>query len=557
MSSRAPGSIPVAIARLGFADPARAKSLLDDPALADLIRTPRRTSRPRGSPPRSREVPDPDGALLGLVRFMESVRREPALRARSRPRWAPPGRPGSGCSPCSAARPRSATTCARTPSTGRRSPRRRRCPSDERVRRLVTAVTDPGPVSPVGRAAHGLPRAAARHRGPRPHLARTRRSPSPRRAGALADLAQAALEAALAIARAEVGPDADRTRLAVIAHGQDRRLRAELRLRRRRHLRRRAGRGRATRSESTAVATDLATRLMRICSASTAGRVAVAGRRRRCAPRARTARWCAPLASHRAYYERWAKTWEFQALLKARPSRATPRWERPTSTRCSRWCGRPSSREQLRRRRAGDAPPGRAAHPGRRGRPRSSSSAPAACATSSSRCSCCSSCTAAPTRRCAPAPRSTALAALVRRGLRRAATTPRRSATAYRLPAHPRAPHPAVPAAPHAPDADGRERPAPARSGSGTPLLARGGRGRAVARTAARGAPAARADLLPAAAVGGRPALRLRRAPHARGRARAARGARLPRPARRAAPPRGADRRHQPAGRHPAHSCCR
>ena len=25
------------------------------------------------------------------------------------------------------------------------------------------------------------------------------------------------------------------------------------------------------------------------------------------------------LASHRAYYDRWAKTWEFQALLKARP----------------------------------------------------------------------------------------------------------------------------------------------------------------------------------------------------------------------------------------------
>ena len=25
------------------------------------------------------------------------------------------------------------------------------------------------------------------------------------------------------------------------------------------------------------------------------------------------------LASHEAYYERWAKTWEFQALLKARP----------------------------------------------------------------------------------------------------------------------------------------------------------------------------------------------------------------------------------------------
>src|SRR4029079_5748750 len=25
------------------------------------------------------------------------------------------------------------------------------------------------------------------------------------------------------------------------------------------------------------------------------------------------------LASHRAYFQRWAKTWEFQALLKARP----------------------------------------------------------------------------------------------------------------------------------------------------------------------------------------------------------------------------------------------
>ena len=25
------------------------------------------------------------------------------------------------------------------------------------------------------------------------------------------------------------------------------------------------------------------------------------------------------MASHRGYYERWAKTWEFQALLKARP----------------------------------------------------------------------------------------------------------------------------------------------------------------------------------------------------------------------------------------------
>jgi glutamine synthetase adenylyltransferase len=33
------------------------------------------------------------------------------------------------------------------------------------------------------------------------------------------------------------------------------------------------------------------------------------------------------MASHRAYYERWAKTWEFQALLKAHPGCfASPRF---------------------------------------------------------------------------------------------------------------------------------------------------------------------------------------------------------------------------------------
>ncbi len=80
MSSRGPGSIPVAIARLGFADPSRAKNLLDDPALADLIRS-RDHIEAEGLTAALAEVPDPDGALLGLVRFMESVGREPALRA--------------------------------------------------------------------------------------------------------------------------------------------------------------------------------------------------------------------------------------------------------------------------------------------------------------------------------------------------------------------------------------------------------------------------------------------------------------------------------------------
>ncbi len=43
------------------------------------------------------------------------------------------------------------------------------------------------------------------------------------------------------------------------------------------------------------------------------------GRRRRCARRAATARWCGPSASYAAYYARWSSAWEAQALLRAEP----------------------------------------------------------------------------------------------------------------------------------------------------------------------------------------------------------------------------------------------
>ena len=95
MSSRGPGSIPVAIARLGFADARRALALLDDPALAGLIRS-RDHIEPDGLAAALADVPDPDGALLGLVRFMESVSRDAALL---RPRHRSPRRAGSGAGP--------------------------------------------------------------------------------------------------------------------------------------------------------------------------------------------------------------------------------------------------------------------------------------------------------------------------------------------------------------------------------------------------------------------------------------------------------------------------
>jgi glutamate-ammonia-ligase adenylyltransferase len=305
----------VAIARLGFADPARAKSLLDDPALADLIRS-RDHIEAEGLAAALAEVPDPDGALLGLVRFMESVGREPALRG---PVTAALGTPGParqrllavlgssaalGDHLCVHPEHWSAVTEATT------------LPVGERVRRLVTAVTTPGsvPAADVLRTAYReqlLGIAALDLTSPDPMVT------LPETAGALADLAQAALEAALAIARTEVGAGADRTRLAVVAMGKtggcelnyisdvDVIFVAE------------PADG-VPEEESTAVATDLATRLMRICSASTpAGSLWEVDPALR--PEGKNGPLVRTVASHRSYYERWAKTWEFQALLKARP----------------------------------------------------------------------------------------------------------------------------------------------------------------------------------------------------------------------------------------------
>ena len=74
------------------------------------------------------------------------------------------------------------------------------------------------------------------------------------------------------------------------------------------------------------------------------------------------------LASHLGYYERWAKTWEFQALLKARPVAGDLALGREyvDMLAADGVVGRRARR--LRRGRAGDAPPGRRAHPRRRGR---------------------------------------------------------------------------------------------------------------------------------------------------------------------------------------------
>jgi [glutamine synthetase] adenylyltransferase / [glutamine synthetase]-adenylyl-L-tyrosine phosphorylase len=136
-------------------------------------------------------------------------------------------------------------------------------------------------------------------------------------AAELSDLAAGTLEAALAIARARVGETASTGRLAVIAMGKC------------------GGRelnyvsdvdvifvaepdGDTAETPALRAATQVASNMMRICSDHT-GEGTIWPVDAALRPEGKAGPLVRTLASHEGYYERWAKTWEFQALLKARP----------------------------------------------------------------------------------------------------------------------------------------------------------------------------------------------------------------------------------------------
>ncbi|RST19359.1 bifunctional [glutamine synthetase] adenylyltransferase/[glutamine synthetase]-adenylyl-L-tyrosine phosphorylase [Streptomyces sp. WAC05374] len=136
-------------------------------------------------------------------------------------------------------------------------------------------------------------------------------------AAELADLATATLRKALAMAGAAAPEDAALCRLAVIAMGKcggnelnyvsdvDVIFVAE------------PADG-ADEGKAMQAATRLASHLMRICSEQTVeGTIWPVDANLR--PEGRNGPLVRTLSSHLAYYQRWAKTWEFQALLKARP----------------------------------------------------------------------------------------------------------------------------------------------------------------------------------------------------------------------------------------------
>ncbi|WP_143553806.1 bifunctional [glutamine synthetase] adenylyltransferase/[glutamine synthetase]-adenylyl-L-tyrosine phosphorylase [Serinicoccus sp. CNJ-927] len=133
--------------------------------------------------------------------------------------------------------------------------------------------------------------------------------------GALADLASAALEAALLLAREEV--DGEQTCDVCIigmgkTGGRELNYLSDVDV-----IVLAAPRGDAPEREALEVGGRLASAVMRICGESTAEgslwQVDAALR-----PEGKHGPLVRSLDSHREYYQRWAKTWEFQALLKAR-----------------------------------------------------------------------------------------------------------------------------------------------------------------------------------------------------------------------------------------------
>ncbi|HVN10778.1 MAG TPA: bifunctional [glutamine synthetase] adenylyltransferase/[glutamine synthetase]-adenylyl-L-tyrosine phosphorylase [Kineosporiaceae bacterium] len=321
------------LVRLGFADPDRAAALLGDPALAGLL-DPLEDRFDDGLVAGLAAVPDPDLAVANLVRLLERLPSNPGDPG---DRGADAGRLRAVLRAGGTARDRLLAVLGTSAALGDHLARHPEqwsavgedAPDDPEAARaaLLAAVgADPDAGEPVagltGTAALDALRVAYRRRllaiAGRDLVAPDVPAAEPDVSRNLADLAAAALEAALAIARAELPPGSAPCRIAVLGLGKC------------------GGRelnyvsdvdviyvvepSGATVDEQAALATGsrLATGLARACSEATAegtlwpvdAALRPEGKR---GPLVRT------LASHVAYYRRWAATWEFQALLKARP----------------------------------------------------------------------------------------------------------------------------------------------------------------------------------------------------------------------------------------------
>ena len=310
------------LARMGFADVPRAERNLaalgiaggDHPLLAELA-----------------QAADPDLALTGLAQVAErdkglidGLTKDPAFRARLIAVL--------GVSKALAAH------LARHPADSAvlrgRDADRRPDPTQLRAELLRAVGADPDdPIPIAGDAAADPPdpaaRLAAAYRRGLLHLAArdlTGAITIDQVAAELADLADAVLESALAVARAELAAEhpaeaaaAATARLAIVAMGKcgarelnyasdvDVIFVAE------------PADEQTSEESALGAATRLAAGLIRVCERATPeGAIFPVDPNLR--PEGRQGPLVRTLASHLAYYDRWAKTWEFQALLKARPA---------------------------------------------------------------------------------------------------------------------------------------------------------------------------------------------------------------------------------------------
>ncbi|SDG23240.1 glutamate-ammonia-ligase adenylyltransferase [Sinosporangium album] len=296
------------LARLGFADGARAERMLaelgpeagDDPGLLDALVS----------------AAEPDLALSSLVRLAD---RDPGVLAALR--TAPQARARLlevfGVSAALAEH------VVRHPGHWRvlRDPVERPSTAGLRADLLTAVGASPADAEPVATIPKAAALAALRvaYRDRLLHLAArdlAGEAPLNEVTAELSDLAAAALSAGLALARAEV-PEFASVSLAVIGMGKcgarelnyvsdvDAVFVAE-------------PRGDVDETTALQIATRLAQGMMQACSASTPeGSLWEVDANLR--PEGKNGPLVRTLASHMSYYRRWAKTWEFQALLKARP----------------------------------------------------------------------------------------------------------------------------------------------------------------------------------------------------------------------------------------------
>jgi glutamate-ammonia-ligase adenylyltransferase len=309
------------LARLGFVDPAKGLQLLATPPMDAL-------GRDAALLDALAETADPDAALLGLSRVLDAVRAQQQDVAQVLQTLSADKRLRARLFAVLGASVALVDHLVRHPEDWRRvtdGPDDAPEPSDVRRELLAAVGADADSAAPTAAADEPGDALRVAYRRRLLHLAAldlTGAVDVVTVAAELADLAAATLDAALAVARAELPADAAACRLAVIGLGKcgGRELNyvsdvdvvfvAE-------PLAADADEPEAER-KALRTATQLATKAMRVCGAQTAeGTIWPVDAALR--PEGKDGPLVRTLASHTAYYERWARTWEFQALLKARP----------------------------------------------------------------------------------------------------------------------------------------------------------------------------------------------------------------------------------------------